>query len=387
MTEEKSFAELFATGATAPSSFKSGDKVSGTVVRIGSEAVFVDMGGKSEGYISQAELYDDRGELTVAEGDEISAYFVGSGGDMRFSVRIGGPDSGTAQLAAAAENHIPVAGTVSAEIKGGYEIKLSGNARGFCPHSQIDLRRRGEPAAYVDERLSFLITKFSEDGRNIVLSRRSLLEAEQAEAQEKLRESLREGDICQGKITAVMDFGAFVEVAGVEGLIPVSEVSWGRVEDLKERLRPGDEVEVAALKLDWDHDRLSFSLRAAAPDPFLDPKFGPGTEHDGVVSNLAQFGAFVALKDGPEGLVHISALSGGRRINHPREVINRGDAIRVRVEKVDPEAKRLSLVPARMGEEEAGEKESVREYLDKSVKKGPGTIGTLGDLLAGKLKK
>ncbi len=385
MSDEKSFADLFDRKAASPRSFKLGEKVSGTVVRVGAEAVFVDMGGKSEGYISCSELFDDQGELIVAEGDEISAYFVGAGGDMRFSVRIGGPDSGSAMLASAAESGIPVAGTVMAEIKGGYEVRLSGATRAFCPHSQMDLRRRGEPESHIGERFSFLISKFSEDGRNIVLSRRKLLEQEQTEAREKLKETMEEGSIRRGRITAVMDFGAFVEVEGVEGLIPVSEVSWGRVEDLDERLHPGDEVEVAALRLDWDNDRISFSLKAAAPDPFLDPGFAPGTEHEGVVSSLTVFGAFVSLKDGPEGLVHISALAGGRKINHPREVIGKGDSIRVRVDKIDPEAKRLSLVPVEMVADAESEAETVREYINK----GPGAssgMGTFADLMAGKIK-
>jgi len=385
MTEEekKSFAELFGASG-APRSFRPGEKVSGTVVRIGADAVFVDMGGKSEGYISRAELEDADGGLTVSEGDAISAWFVGSGGDMRFSVRMGGPDTGTSQLADAAENGVPVAGTVTAEIKGGYEVRLAGNARAFCPYSQMDLRRRDEPVAYVGERLSFLITKFSEDGRNIVLSRRRLLEQEQAEARERLRGSLEVGMVRRGRITAVRDFGAFVEVEGVEGLIPVSEVSWGRVEDLRDRLKPGDEVEVAALKLDWDNDRLTFSLKAPAPDPFSDPRFAPATEHTGRVTKLAQFGAFVALADdGPEGLVHISALAGGRRINHPREVVAVGDVIRVRVDKVDADRKRLSLVPVEMGGDDPAADE-VRQHIARSA---PGAMGTLGDLLAAKMKK
>ncbi len=385
MTEEKSFAELFGAGAASPRTFKTGEKVSGTVVRIGAEAVFVDMGGKSEGYINRSELLDDQGELIVGEGDQLSAYFVGTGGDMRFSVQIGGPDTGTAMLAEAAENGIPVAGTVAAEIKGGYDVRLSGNARAFCPHSQMDLRRRGEPAAYIGERFSFLITRFSEDGRNIVLSRRRLLEQEQDEAREKLRQTLEEGMVRKGRITSVQDFGAFVEVEGVDGLIPVSEVSWGRVEDLRQILRPGDEVEVAALKLDWDNDRLSFSLKAAAPDPFGDPRFAPGTEHHGVVTSLAPFGAFVALDDGPEGLVHISALAGGRRINHPREVIAKGDEIRVRVEKIDPENRRISLVPAVMASEAETEEETVRQYLEKRPAGSSAAMGTLGDLLGAKI--
>ena len=381
--EKKSFAELFGASA-APRSFRPGEKACGTVVRIGADAVFVDMGGKSEGYISRAELEEPDGGLTVAEGDEVSAWFVGSAGDMRFSVRMGGPDTGTSQLAAAAENRVPVAGTVTAEIKGGYEVRLAGNARAFCPYSQMDLRRREEPAAHVGERLSFLITKFSEDGRDIVLSRRAVLEEERREARERLRERLEPGMVCRGRITAVRDFGAFVEVEGVEGLIPVSEVSWGRVEDLRGRLKPGDEVEVAALKLDWDNDRLTFSLKAAAPDPFSDSRFAPGTSHQGRVTRLAPFGAFVALgDDGPEGLVHVSALAGGRRIHHPREVVRVGDELRVRVERIDPEKRRISLVPAEMAADEPAADE-LRRHVARSA---PAAMGTLGDLLAAEMKK
>jgi len=295
-----------------------------------------------------------------------------------------------AHLEEAFESAIPVEGVVEKEIKGGFEVKLPGSVRAFCPYSQLDLHRIEDADDWVGRNLSFVISQYEENGRNIIVSRRRLLEAEQQRQKEKLRETLKVGDVVTGKVTSLRDFGAFVDIGGLEGLLPVSEIGWGHVEDIKSHLEVGQQVELAVLKLDWDNDRFSFSLKKTMPDPWLAAvtKFPEGSFHTGRVARLTNFGAFVTLAEGIDGLIHIGALAGGRRINHPREVISEGEVVEVRIEAVDPEQKRISLALAsavKEAETDAAEREKVRDYIKRTEQKEQGSMGTLGDLLKKKL--
>lgn len=388
---EKSFAEMFNEGSAVPVTFEPGQEVEAKVIRIGAANVFIDVGGKSEGYIAREEFLDRAGEITVKEGDVIKAYFLSAAqSEMLFTTRIGAGPLARAHLEKAFEGGIPVEGVVEKEIKGGFEVKLAGSVRAFCPYSQLDLHRIENGEEWLGRDLSFVISQYEEEGRNIIVSRRRLLEAEQQKLKEQLRETLKVGDIVTGKITSLRDFGAFVDIGGLEGLLPVSEIGWGHVEDIKSHLEVGQQVELAVLKLDWDNDRFSFSLKQTMPDPWhtASARFPEGSFHTGRVARLTNFGAFVTLAEGIDGLIHISALAGGRRINHPREVISEGDSVEVRVEAVDPERKRISLALAsavKEAEAEGVEQEKVRDYIKSSEQKTSGSMGTLGDLLKKKL--
>jgi len=383
--EEKSFAELLEESLVDAVELEPGQKVEGTVLKIGTDWVFLDVGQKGEGVLDKAEMVDDEGGISVAEGDSVIAYFLSrSGGELRFTTRIGG-EAGQARLEEAWRSAIPVEGFVAREIKGGFEVRLPGNVRAFCPHSQIDLRRSEAPEEYLEKHFTFRITRYEQEGRNIVLSRRVLQEEARAKEREKLRETLTEGLTVNGTISSIRDFGAFVDIGGIEGLLPISEVGWGRVEDIREVLGVGQQVEVAVIKLDWEAERFTFSLRQTLADPWqkVPQKYPEGSVHRGTVARLATFGAFVTLEEGIDGLIHISRLGGGKRLSHPREVVREGEELEVRIEKIDSEARRISLVPAEISRAREEEEQTLAEYRRKSSDSGG--MGTLGDLLKAKL--
>jgi small subunit ribosomal protein S1 len=238
-----------------------------------------------------------------------------------------------------------------------------------------------------------MITEFGEKGRNIVLSNRAVLVEEQDKKKVVLKETLKEGSTVSGTVISIRDFGAFIDIDGAEGLVPISEIGWGRVENINEYISVGQQVEVEVMKLDWEKDRLSFSLKAKQPDPWdgVAMKYTDGSIHTGTVSRLAKFGAFITLESGIDGLLHISRIGGGKRINHPGDVLKTGQEISVKVEKLDLESKRISLVMDAV-DSEVDEKERLEEYKqinDNSDFNGKSTesFGTLGDILKSKLDK
>jgi small subunit ribosomal protein S1 len=307
---------------------------------------------------------------------------------MRFTTKLGGA-AGQSQLEDAWRSGIPVDGCVEKEVKGGFEVKVAGSVRAFCPYSQMGLRRTENTAAYVGRHLSFRITEYGEKGRNIVLSHRAILEEERRQQKEELRETLREGMTVKGTVTSIREFGAFLSIGSVEGLLPISEIGWGRVADINEVLTVGQELEVVVKQIDWENDRFSFSLRETQADPWemVTHAFPEGSFHTGRVARLTNFGAFVTLAAGVDGLIHISRLGSGKRISHPREVLKEGETVEVKVESVDRENRRLSLAlagPARAAEEE----EAVLDAFRRQAAAESGhSMGSLGELLKAKQGK
>ncbi|HWI41290.1 MAG TPA: 30S ribosomal protein S1, partial [Verrucomicrobiae bacterium] len=316
-TEEESFAELFEKSFKKTERLQPGQKVEAVVLKITSDWVFIDTGMKGEGVVDRKELLNADGELTVKEGEKITAYFLASkANEMRFTTKIGGAGA-NAQLEEAFRSGIPVEGSVEKEIKGGFEVRIAGS-RAFCPFSQIDIRRSDNPAAHVGKRYPFRITEYAERGRNVVVSRRLLLEEEERVRKEALRETLQPGATVKGTVTSIRDFGAFVDIGGVQALVPVSEIAWGRV-NVREVLQEGQEVEAVVKQVDWERDRISLSIRDTQANPWdrIAELFPEGSFHTGTVARLTQFGAFVTVAEGIDGLIHISKLGGGKRINHP----------------------------------------------------------------------
>lgn len=389
-----SFAELFQQQETKKlRHFTPGQKVRATVIDITGETVFLDVGGKSEGVLESSELKDAEGNLTVNIGDRIDVYFRRSGSaEMVFTARLGG-GSGAEQFEEAFQSGIPVEGTVKAEIKGGFEITLGGNTRAFCPYSQMGLRRVENPEEYLESRMAFKITRFDSAGRNIVVSARAIQEEEREAQRETLKKTLAEGDLVEGEISSIRDFGAFVDLGGVDGLIPISEVGWTRVENLSEFFTVGQKVKVIVKKLDWDNNRISLSYKETQADPWQEAitTFHEGSTQRGTISRLAQFGAFVTLAEGVDGLIHISKLGGGRRINHPREVVETGQEIEVIIESIDAVEKRISLAPVdyeSAENKEATEKAEYTDYIRKAKKSEPqGEMGSFGALLKAKMRE
>jgi small subunit ribosomal protein S1 len=386
---EESFADMFEKSFVQRSRLEAGQMVETVIVKISADWIFLDLGGKGEGYLEKKEMLDETGNLTVNEGDRVRAYFLSSeNNEMHFTTKIGSGPEKQNQLEDAWKNRLPVDGTVVKEVKGGFEVKIGGTVRAFCPFSQMGIRRDENQADYIGRSLSFTIAEFEESGRNIVLSRKAILDEEKREKKLALKETLKEGMKVRGKVTSLQKFGAFVDIGGVEGLLPISEIAWTRTEKVSDLLSLGQEVDVIIKKLDWEGDRFSFSLKDALPDPwdFVADTYLVGSYHMGTVSRLAAFGAFVTLNEGVDGLIHISKLGAGRRINHPREVLKEGQRVEVQVEAVDQAQRKLSLALAEIRRAEEEEAETLKEYKQK-VTAGPQTMGTLGDMLKAKMEQ
>ncbi|MDQ7784624.1 MAG: 30S ribosomal protein S1 [Desulfomonilaceae bacterium] len=376
--QEEDFAALLeAGGFHGGAKIQRDSKIRGTIVSIGEEWLFVDIGGKSEGAISREELVDKDGNLTVALGDAIDAYVVSTRpGEILLSVKMTGAASEEAIRGAYASG-VPVEGFVESERKGGYSVTVLGKPA-FCPYSQIDLGAAGKAEDYVGKRFTFRIIEYSDRGRNIVLSRRELLEEDRAKQVAQLKETLKPGDIVTGTVQKLAQFGAFVDIGGIEGLIPMSELAWWRVNDAADILSPGEPVTVRVLDVDWSNRRISLSRKHTLDDPWNEAhkRYPEERTVGGKVTKLMNFGAFVELEPGVEGLVHISNLGSGRRLNHPKEVLTEGDEVEVKVLSVDSESRRigLELVTSGQGEDQVpavelnegavvqGVVESVKDY-------------------------
>jgi len=387
--EEENFAELFEQSYKDQGRLEPGEKVTARVLKISNEWVFLDTGRKGEGFLDKKELLDGEGNLTVKEGDTITAWFISSSNnEMRFTTKVGGA-AGQCQLEDAWKSGIPVDGYVEKEVKGGFEVKVAGTVRAFCPFSQMGLRRADNPETYIGRHMPFRVSEYGEKGRNIVLSRRAILEEERQQQKEALREKLREGMTVKGTVTSIREFGAFVSIGSIEGLLPISEIGWERVADIREVLTVGQEVEVLVKQIDWENDKFSFSLKETLADPWemVTLTWPEGSFHAGRVARLTNFGAFVTLAAGVDGLIHISKLGGGKRINHPREVLQEGETVEVKVESVDRDNRRLSLSlagPARASEEEENLLETFRQHAAEESSR---SMGSLGDLFKAKQEK
>lgn len=395
MTEANSdsFEDLFKAEETKKiKHLTPGQKIKATIVGITEETTFLDVGGKSEGILNSSELKDNEGTFTHQVGEQLDVYFLQAKRSEKLFTMSIGSGSSAAHLEEAFRSGIPVEGFVKAEIKGGFEITLGGNIRGFCPFSQMGLRRVEDSAAtYLETHMKFQITRFEENGRNIVVSARAIQEAERAELRDKLIEKLEEGQTIEGVVSSIRDFGAFVDIGGVDGLIPISEIGWSRVEKVDEYFTVGQKVQAVVKKIDWDKDRISLSYKETQADPWdeVTTQFPEGSSHLGTVARLAQFGAFVTLAPGIDGLVHISKLGAGRRINHPREVLEEGQNIDVKIESIDLEEKRISLAPVDYVSPESEkdkEQDVYKSFLTKEKKpKSSNQVGSLGALLQAKL--
>src|SRR4030042_306935 len=331
--EEKSFAELFEASSESPGRIISpGDMVSGKVIKISKDTIFVDLGGKSEGIVDIQEFLDKNRNLTLKEGESISMRVasIKDGIHLAKGIKAQGVDA-LEILRDARENLIPVEGRVSAVKKGGFEIDLSG-IRAFCPLSQIDLQFCEKPEDHVGARYQFQIMEIKEKGRNIVVSRRVLLEEEQKKKSEETLAMLQPDLECEGKVTKLTGFGAFVDIGGIEGMIHVSEISHQRISHPSEILKPGQEIRVKVMKIETNkegHPKISLSMKTLEPDPW---ERGLGFEEGeiirGKISRLTDFGAFIEVAPGVDGLVHISEISYDR-VTHPSKLLREGDEVDV----------------------------------------------------------
>jgi small subunit ribosomal protein S1 len=302
--ETEDFAAMFEASIKAKP-LKEGQSIEGTIVAIGSEVAFVDVGGKGEATVDVVELKDQDGRIDVAVGDRIHAMVVSTAGGLRLSRRLARASAGDKQIEHAFHVGLPVEGRVEKAIKGGYEVRI-GHQRGFCPFSQIDTARADDPAAHEGKVYSFRIVEYKEGGRNLVLSRRALLEEEQQAKAEEVRRSICAGEVLTGRVVSVRDFGAFVDLgAGVQGLLHVSEMAWSRVANPSGLFKVGDEITVKVLRVDDDGQKISLTVKELTADPWLavPTKYHVGDVFTGRVTRVAKFGVFVELEPGVEGLL------------------------------------------------------------------------------------
>lgn len=339
---------LEGSGNVAPPEPKAGDKVTGTIVQITDTEAMVDCGGRSEIPMAIEELRDDKGQLAHKVGDHLDGHLAkAKDGGLKFTLAINLREAGRRALADAYAHGTPVEGKVGETNKGGFSISLSG-VRAFCPFSQIDLRRADDPSLFVGKTYKFKIVELSDDGRNVVVSRRAYLQEHRDTEATRTRQSLSLGDTRDGTVTRLVPFGAFIDIGGVEGLVHISQISHQRVANPADVLREGQAVKVKVLEIQnlggGRNERISLSIKALASDPWPSTasSLQPNTDVTGRVTRLVDFGVFVELLPGIEGLIHISELA-NRRIVHPREVVNEDEEITVRVVDVDVSRRRISL--------------------------------------------
>ena len=330
--------------------FEIGEAFETTVVAVTDTTVFVDCSMKSEGVVDVADFKDSDGNVTVKEGDKVTVYFTGEvQGEMRFTAKIAGDKADDSMIENAWKNEIPVEGHVESEIKGGYEVKIGGK-RAFCPYSQMGFKKREEPSYYVGRTISFIITEYKNEGRNILVSNRKIGESEYAQQLGKLAAQITEGAIVEATVESIEKFGAFVNIQGFRALLPISEMSMDRVNNAGDVVEVGQELKVKVIHTDWKNERVSVSLKALMKDPWEDAaeKFPAGTKITGKIVRIADFGLFVNVDKGIDGLVHISELNDDdvNANTNLKKVFKTGQEYSVVVEKIDVANKRLSLKPA-----------------------------------------
>jgi small subunit ribosomal protein S1 len=347
---QEGFAELFEEyGTGGVEDFEVGTKVRGEIISIGKESVFIYLGAKSDGVVEKAELLDETGEMPFKVGDTLELYVVSQGGnEIRLSraiSRAGGPGL----LLEAFEKGIPIEGTVKGTQKGGFNVELM-HRRAFCPLGQIDLQFVENPEAYVGSTYRFIITQFDEDDRNIVVSRRELLNRELEAERESFLQGIAVDAEYDGKVRRIVPYGAFVELfPGIEGMVHISEISWSRVDSPGEVLSVGEGVRVKIIGIERDDQsggiKIALSTRQVTADPWdsLMEKFGEGDKANGTVTRCAEFGVFVEIAPGIEGLVHISEMSYTKRVIRPQDIVKVGEIVPVVVKEIDPERRRISL--------------------------------------------
>lgn len=345
MTED--FASMLESHGKSSERLQPGQKVSGVIIALTGENVFLDVGIKVDGIMDRKDILDANGEPTAAMGDTVEAYVVSvSAHEIRLSRSMSG--SGLAALEEARDSGVPVDGRVTATCKGGYTVDVMGK-RAFCPGSQMDAAAQTDPESVVGRTMSFLITRVESRGRNIVVSHRALMERERQENLTKLLTSLKEGDTVEGRITRLAPFGAFMEIApAVEGMIHVSELAWSRIANADEAVTPGDIVTAKVLSISQDakgNTRISLSRKQAEGDPWTaaEGKLAAGTVVPGRVVRLMPFGAFVEILPGVEGLIHVSEMSWTKRVNKPEDVVTVGETVNVKIKELSLERRRLSL--------------------------------------------
>lgn len=379
--DELSFAELFALAEKSSKTqtkrstggLRPGKIVEAKVVGFSHDAIFVDMGGKAEGLISKADFFDADGKLSISEGDTIEARVISiDGGQVKLGKAVGADSAKNRDAVRLAfESGQPVEGKVTGTNKGGLEVEVGG-LRAFCPISQIDLRFCNDSTQFLGQKLVFRISEFKNNGRNVVISRRAILEEERQKKADELVGKLEVGQVMIGKVTTLKDYGAFVDIGGLEGLVHVSEITYEHIKNPKEKLSLGEEMSVKILKIEdgkGGNKKISLSIKALQGDPWAAAKavLKNGQKVRGRVQRIQDFGAFVEIMPGIDALIHISNMS-NERIKNPRDLVKEGDEVEATIIALDWAKRRIGLSLVKTRQELAGELGS-GQVLDGTIEK------------------
>ena len=324
-----------------------GSITKGEIVRVDDDNVLVDVNFKSEGQIPASEFRDAAGNMTVSVGDRVDAYVVRKNemeGTITLSFEKAKRMQVFDQLEDVQENNRVIKGHIVRRIKGGYTVDIGG-VEAFLPGSHVDLRPVPDMDALVNQEFEFRVLKINRRRSNVIVSRRVLLEEERDSKRQDLLRTLEEGQIVHGKAKNITEYGVFVDLGGLDGLLHITDMSWKRIRHPKEMITMGQDLTLKVLSFDRENNKVSLGLKQLVPDPWQDisARFPEGSRHNGKVTNLVDYGAFVELEPGVEGLVHISEMSWTRKLRHPSQMVHTGDEVEVVILGVDGEKKRISL--------------------------------------------
>lgn len=339
------FASLF-EDAVNESDIKAGDIVKGSIVEVQTDYVLVDINYKSEGLIPMSEFRIVEGSDSIQPGDEIEVYvdkIENDNGMIVLSKEKADMMRAWTDISRAAENQEHIEGTVIAKVKGGLSVDIG--VKAFLPGSQIDLRPVRNMDMYIGKQYKFKVIKFNKKRGNIVLSRRALLEEERESLRTQTKDLMKEGSRVKGIVKNVTDYGAFIDLGGIDGLLHITDMSWARIKHPSEVINVGDEIDVVVLKYDTEKERVSLGLKQLTEDPWLDTagKFPVGDKLTGKVVSLTDYGAFIDVGEGVEGLIHVSEMSWTKRVKHPSQIVTVGDEVEVQILALDQENRRISL--------------------------------------------
>jgi len=387
------FAAMFEASIKAKRVEK-GQTIEGTIVGIGPEVAFVDVGGKGEATIEIGELKDADGRVEVAVGDRIQAVVVSTLGGLTLSRTLARGAATDRQLQDAFQSGLPVEGKVARVIKGGLEVQI-GRHRAFCPISQIDTARTDDATVHEGHVYRFRIIEYKDGGRNLVVSRRALIEEEQRANAAEIRRAIVPGAVMPGRVTSVRDFGAFIDLGGgVQGLLHVSEMDWARVSDASQIVKPGQEVTVKVLRVDAGTQKISLGLKQLTEDPWtkVTQTYAVGQVRTGRVTRVADFGAFVELEPGIEGLAHASTFAPTGRSEGWSAQVPAGTTAAFEIVTIDVEKKRIGVALIPEGSSRASRAMDARsadqpgEYPDGGEQAVPEKLGSLADKLRSALE-
>lgn len=375
---QESFEKMFLESLTNEKKYKVGEIVPGKVIKVGKDFVTVDIGFKSEGQIPVSEFRTAEGKVGIAEGDQLDVFLENTeneNGLVMLSKEKADKLKIWDEIAVACQNGDVIEGRVVERVKGGLSVDIG--VKAFLPGSQIDLNPIRDLDSFVGNTFEFKIIKFNKIRGNIVLSRRAILEKEKQVMRERTMEVLEEGSILEGTVKNLTDYGAFIDLGGIDGLLHITDISWKRINHPNEILKLGQNVQVRVLKFDKEKQRVSLGMKQISEDPWVDAdmKYAKNSIVKGKVVNLTDYGAFLEIEEGIEGLIHISEMSWTKRVKHPSAILKLGDEVEAMVLEMDKENRRMSL----------GLKQTQPNPWDELVKKYPegskvkGTVRNITD--------